>query len=479
MICKFILIILKYSRSLFALPLFLYFGLNLNLVKAQSFSVKGQGSIEALGSNTFRQPFYFWSNKLEQVNPLEQYNLFTHFNAEATFKLSNTNTQFFAGINTNLRKAGDIKVNLAEVYGGFQNKYARLTAGLFTDSVRMEGLSASNSNFLVGQNSLPHPRLRLGTNRFIPIGQGNFAIAGYYEDGVLNDHRVVRNARLHHKNLFFRHGTIDKLEFTWGIEHFSFWGGKPDGREQYPQKPINYIRAVLSLPSPHTDALGRKNVVGNQLGQYIFTFRKEFLHFNGTFQIAHMFEDFSGMAFVNYPDNIYTVYFEFKESRFMKKALAEFTYTLHQSGDDIDKKTGEYRHLNGRDNYFSHSGYASGFTYFGNFLGNPLFGPVRIINGYPHGPENNRFYAFHLGGMGNLHSQLEWKTKLTFSRNFGTYAAPYKPVRSQFFSFVSLTYQLPQLPLHFATSMAYDNGNLWTGERRKQAGVSFAAGYRF
>lgn len=448
-------------------------------VRAQNLSTSGFVSTEAYITEGSRQPFYFWTNHLGQVNTLDQYNLFTRFSTESKYTFKNPNRTLFAGIHGNFRKAGVVKFNLPEIYGGYQNRILSFTAGLFADSVRLDGLSSSNGNFLVGQNALPHPRIRIGTNQFIKLGKGNFAVAGFFEEGVLNDHRVVKNPMLHHKNLFFRHGSPARLEFTWGIEHFSFWSGLHPNKGQFPQKPIDYLRAVFSLPGEKEDAIGRKNVVGNQLGQYIFSFRKAFAHTDATLQLSHMFEDFSGMAFVNYPDNMVTLLLRFRESRFLQRFLAEYTYTLHQSGDDIDDETGEYKHLNGRDGYLGHSEYGSGFTYDGNWMGSPLFGPIRMVNGIPRGPENNRFYAVHLGGQGSLHRHLEWTSKVTWSRHFGRYGTPYKPTRDQVYSVFQLRYNMKKAPFSIDAAFAFDDGWLWEVSRTRQRGINFQAAYRF
>ena len=450
-----------------------------NHARAQRLSTSGSVAAETMGSNGDRQPFYFWTNQLGHVNTFYPYHLFTHIVAESQWKFNKNDRALFAGVNANFRKAGVVKFNLPEAYLGYRNRIAQVTTGLFADSVRLGGLSSTYGNFLVGQNSRPYPRVRLGTNRFVKLGKGNFAIAAFYEEGVLNDSRVVKNAMLHHKNLFFRHGSVERLEFTRGIEHFTFWSGRAPSGVNYPQKPADYLRAVLSLPGSDEDAIGRKNVVGNQLGQYIFTFRKRFERVDATAQVAHMFEDFSGMAFVNYPDNMVTLSLGFREGRFLKQILGEYTHTRHQSGDDIDNETGEYKHLNGRDGYLGHSEYNSGFIYDGQWMGSPLFGPVRMVNGIARGPENNRFYAVHLGGRGNLHPQLGWTAKATWSRNFGRYGLPYKPTRDQMYSIFMLQYTMKQLPFSIDAAFAFDDGWLWEVSRSRQKGVSLQAAYRF
>ena len=124
-----------------------------NTLRAQNLSFTGNASAEALISNTMPQPFYFWTNTLGQLSALEKVNFFTHLSASAVYRLPKETQSFFAGANINLKQTLNITFNYPELYGGLLVKYVVITAGLFADSVRMCGLSPSNSNFLITQNT--------------------------------------------------------------------------------------------------------------------------------------------------------------------------------------------------------------------------------------------------------------------------------------------------------------------------------------
>ncbi len=145
------------------------------ILSAQTFTVTGKASAEALISNSSRQPFYFWTNQLGQVSALEQYNFFTHLSVLSVYSLSKPAQSFFAGGNVNIKQANSTSFNVPEIYGGFSSNYFQITGGLFADSLRMCGLSPSNSNFLIGQNTAPQPRVRLGSNGFIQLGRKTLA----------------------------------------------------------------------------------------------------------------------------------------------------------------------------------------------------------------------------------------------------------------------------------------------------------------
>lgn len=457
--------------------LILSFGLVLpNTLVAQNLTAKGESSLETLLSNSERQPFYFWANQLGQVPAEEQYQLFTRVAASAVYQLPNQYRSFFGGINVNLRKAQSTALNLPELYGGFQSRYFQLTGGLFADSLEFDGLSPSNGNFMVTRNAPPHPRLRLGTNRFIRFWKSNFYVAALYEEGLLNDNRHVKKARLHHKNLYLRVGTPASLQLTAGLDHYIFWGGHT-ATEDYTPDLKDYIRTLFA-GSYYIERLDIMNTIGNQLGQYRLMVRKSFRAVSGTFHVSHIFEDPSGVNFMNYPDNIYTLLLTFKNSPRLKNVLLEYTHTKHQSGPATDPETGASRPSSG-DNYFSHSQYRSGFTYQGYFIGTPLFGPLRYTeNGMPNGPANNRFSAIHLGLSGNLFPSMEYKLMATHSQNLGRRSAPYEPVRNQFFSLASVRYTFPAHPNLYAEGQAaFDSGTLWTGNKMHEAGIGFKIGY--
>ena len=469
-----------YTQNYFTISFWLIFVFATIVPKtlpAQSISLTGKASAEALISNSTRQPFYFWANQLGQVSALEQVNFFTHLSVLSVYTLSKPSQSFFAGGNVNIKQTKSASFNIPEIYGGFSAKYFQITGGLFADSLRMYGMSPSNSNFFVTRNATPHPRVRLGSNGFLQLFQKNIFVAGIFEEGILNDKRFVHNARLHHKNLYLRLGSPQKTEFTVGLDHFVFWGGNTE-TESYHASLKEYIKTILG-GSYYSEHLGFRNTIGNHLGQYQVKFKKAFQNSTATIQISHIFEDASGIGWVNYPDNIYTLLIENK-NRLFSHLLFEYTYTRNQSGPATNPKTGKPRPVSG-DNYFSHSQYQSGLTYNGFFIGNPLFGPIMFTDdGISKGPENNQFSAVHAGFSGEILPALQYKLLVTHSQNYGRQSSKYDPVRNQFFSLLSLKYIfLKKQNMFLETNLAFDQGSLWTGSSANVAGLGVKVGVVF
>ena len=300
-------------------------------------------------------------------------------------------------------------------------------------------------------------------------------MAALYEEGVLKDQRAVSDARLHHKSMFVSMGNSSKLQVTAGLDHFVFYGGYT-AKEQFAVGFSDYLKAVFS-GKYYVDEAGYKNTVGNQLGQYQFILRKSFKKLDGTFQITHPIEDLSGVRLQNFPDNIYTLLLHFKKSKWIEKVLFEYTNTMQQSGNPANPNN----FGTGGDNYFSHSQYQSGYTYYGIIMGNPLFGPVKFTSdGIPKGPENNRFQDYHTGISGKLFPALEYKLMLTYSNNFGRYSPAYPEVRKQFFSLASFRYIFENPKNMFVeTRFAFDSGKLWSGNKTREPGLAFNVGVQF
>ena len=75
----------------------------------------------------------------------------------------------------------------------------------------------------------------------------------------------------------------------------------------------------------------------------------------------------------------------------------------------------------GRDNYYNHYIYQSGWTYRNKVIGNPLFSVGRSNIKDQIYIINNRIKSHHIGLLGYLNHQLRYKIFLTQSKNYGTY----------------------------------------------------------
>ncbi|OFZ54469.1 MAG: hypothetical protein A3D92_03205 [Bacteroidetes bacterium RIFCSPHIGHO2_02_FULL_44_7] len=91
-----------------------------NTLAGLTISATGKASMEAILSNSPRQPFYFWTNKLGQVPALEQYNFFTHLSATALYQLPKQSQSFFAGGIINLKQTQNITFIYPNFSEGFR-----------------------------------------------------------------------------------------------------------------------------------------------------------------------------------------------------------------------------------------------------------------------------------------------------------------------------------------------------------------------
>ncbi len=411
-------------------------------------------------------PFWFIHNQLGRYTETSAWQEFNEAFVQGDYVIS-PNLQLTYGADFGLRVSSEeVSPMIIQTYAGLIGKTFSFKAGSFADEVIMSGLSSGNGQLIRSANFRPYPKFRLSTTGFIPFlfAKQWFRFKAEYDEGLLTDERVVDRPHLHHKSLHLQFLPGATFRFSLGMEHYVFWGGTlPDGTK-LPDDLKAYFRYITGKSGSDeflmTDQL---NVAGNQLGAYLVTFEKELANLRVELRISHPFEDHSGMEFDNLKDNLYTLYVCRKNSGELFDAFVfEYLYTKNQSGP-IHRITGPKEdRVRGADSYFNHGVYQSGFTYRGSSMGTPLFSPVNIgTDGIVRGVSNNRVSAFHLGATGYLLPQkLKWKALLTFSRNFGTYGAPFLPPKNQINSLGELSWKSKNNHYEFSTQLAADYGKL-------------------
>ena len=334
-----------------------------------------------------------------------------------------------------------------QAFAGLSLKGWEIKGGLFYDEIRYAGLSTSNGIIGRSQNPRPHPTIRLSTMGYkpVPFLQNWLSFKGEYDEGLLNDDRYVEGAHLHHKSLYLKIEPASTWDINLGLEHFVMWGGTSpiDTIGELPGWD-HYFRYVLALPGNEDFIIyDQDNISGNQLGSYQLEVVKEFAKMKLTFYLSHPWEDNSGLNLHNWQDNILGLYLHLKkEKNWITDVLCEFT-NIQQ----------------GRDSYFNHYMYRSGFTYRQQMLGSPLFYPVIISNGISMGIQSDRFFAHHLGVNGNLSEYVKWKGLLTYIQHLGTYSATYEPVQNQFSGLFEVQYINPGFPVEIGMAAGIDAGN--------------------
>ena len=447
------------------------------LLNISVFAQQIQIESNTLAGTKQQLPFWLWANQLGRYDRTKEFIQNFAFNGEYSSNIgySDFNFSVVSGIDIFLGKNNSIR--FTELFGQLNWKSLQLKAGAFADAEKYNGLSASNGNLAITRNARPHPAIRIGFNRFVPITDG-FAVYGFYEEGLLNDERYVSDTRLHHKAFYFKIGNSQTLSFTGGLEHFVMWGGTHPEHGKLPGWDTYFDYVLGKSGGENALVTDQINVLGNQFGTYQAKIEREWNKLSSTLYISHPFDDRSGLELENYQDNLYGVFIEIKRPQpLVKGFLVEYYYTKDQSGPfhlvSQDDGTNSGR---GRDNYFNHGIYRSGATNEQFSMASPFFSPIIVEDGVSKGLESTRFSGFHLGADGWLSEEFQWKSMMSIMKHFGQYNSiggnAYNPARKQFSYLFALKWVPSSFPLTVGASIAADHGSQFdNGNNQSRLGM--------
>ena len=301
-------------------------------------------------------------------------------------------------------------------------------------------------------NALPVPKIQIGIPRFTPIGLTNgwVSVMGTFAHGWLGG-RYVRHAFMHQKSLFFR---IGKAQSTFraygGLNHDVVWGGvSPElvgtgvvASERLPASFRDYLLVVSGLRTgsqtlisfdPTLTDFDLTNRIGNHLGSLdlaldidlrrhsLYIYRQNPYDSGALFYLTSIADGLNGVRLRNNnPDALF------------QTILLEFLNTANQGGAEFVIDDPQRR---GKVNYFNNAQFRDGWAYRRMTIGTPFINPAYDANGrtsFGGYTLNNRVNAWHMGASGTLPLSAGWLkrgptylTKLSFSRNLGTYDTPF------------------------------------------------------
>ncbi|WP_163712940.1 capsule assembly Wzi family protein [Mangrovibacterium lignilyticum] len=423
----------------------------------------------ALARKGNQMPFWFTHNQLGKFKQQVGYQLLSDVNFTGTYSIGQdlnlvTGTELTAGYDVT-----GPRIQIIQAYLGLSNEWMKFTVGSRANELLFEGLSSSNGDIVESVNYRPVPKISLGTNRFqrLPILKkllkDRLSFKFIYEEGYLYDDRYIEHAMLHHDHIYFRYQIKTDFRVTAGINRYAFWGGTNRDGTKLPSDFESYLRTILCKSGDQKFGIGEQmNIAGNILGAYIISFEKSFANLEVEFRISHPFEDRSGLEMENWRDNLMTLFLKRKETgKLVDALLLEFMYTKHQSGRVHNVTGPKEERMRGRDNYFNHYIYRSGYTFNGFSMGTPLFAPLENPTAHRYGFANNRVCAWHMGAKGYLsYPRLSWKALLTYTRNFGTYDRPYLNRHDQWYSLGEISWNMSEQNFVISGQAGVDYGDL-------------------
>lgn len=451
------------QRVRILLILFVLWIIPLSNIFAQSVNLE----FNTLAGTNEQLPFWLWANQLGQFDPNSTSVQNLSLNAFHQQQLGNSDFNFETGLDLDLLLADENNIRFTQLFGGLSWKFLQMQVGAFPEKEVYAGLSTSNGNLAASRNARPHPRLRIGFNRFVPVFVDWFSVNGFYEEGLLNDDRYVEDAHLHRKALYLRLGKPEVIELTGGLEHFVMWGGTHPTYGELQGWDTYFDYVVGSEGNENSLMTDQENALGNGYGVYQIQIKKVWNKLHTTLYISHPFDDRSGLQLDNAVDNLWGLHFAFqKEQALISNLVFEFFNTKNQSGTYhlIPDENGVLQG-HGRDDYYNHGIYRSGATYNQVAMVSPLFAPVIIEDGISKGFESTRFIGFHIGADGSLAADWKWKGLLTYSNNFGKHdgqgGSTYAPSRKQGSVMGELSWSPGRKKYRISTSLAADHGSLY------------------
>lgn len=381
--------------------------------------------------------------------------------------------------------ADKAKILLVEAHAKVRYKAVELYIGRRREVTGLGDTTLSSGFYAVSGNALPIPKLQIGTVGFAPLHftRDYVAINAAYAHGWFNI-PYIQGVRLHQKHLYLR---VGKPTSTWkayaGVNHQVIWAGHADYLKQrpdiadengyFPSDWSYYKYVVLSYTPKEWESIPGYTYfdsyrVGNSVGSIDFGAELTTRHGQFMAYYQHVYEDVSGIVFLNMPDGLWGFRYVPNRSpstRFrLNRLTLEFLTTKNQSGPTFEIPGSKYQ---GADNYYNHSQYYQGWSYFGRTLGTPFLAPGQDFDpsyALPTGQfySNNRVNMWY-AGLQASYRQTAFLLRLSYSQNYGTYNEPFRSIRGQFSGLLSAQVPITRWPrTSLVTKLAVDNGGLFT-----------------
>lgn len=292
---------------------------------------------------------------------------------------------------------GTDTVHLLHLYGKMQYQGVRLNVGRFPETIGATRPTLSSGAMIVSRNAPPVTKIKLFTPDYldVPLTGGHIQVRGRWSDGMLSSDRTIERALLHQKTFYLKFN-VGPLSGSGGLIQNTIWGGEDQSSEL-----TDYLHLLVgSRAGTEQDP--------NTVASYDFAL--QYALEDWQLRVSRLFylEDAVSMRFRSPWDGMWGLSLHRTDGHgWIDDVLYEHINTIQQ-----DALPGAPR---GRADYYDHSDYESGWTYEGTVLGTPLF----VFDPVQGRITNNMVIAHHLGVSGAPTRRLEYKLRITYSRNYG------------------------------------------------------------
>ncbi len=341
----------------------------------------------------------------------------------------------------------------------------------------------SSGSFDVSGNALPIPKIEIGFPNYVPLPflDDAVAIKGTFAHGLFNV-PYIQHAFLHQKTLYLRFGrSRSAVQGQIGINHQVQWAGEADYlpyniavNGKLTSNFHDYLTGVVlgKIPDDYQNDrftnFDGANRIGNHLGSLDFALTLTRRSSSWLLYHQHPYEDASGTAWRNFPDGLYGLSWQNRSAPVTgewwhwRRVVGEVFAATNQSGPIFKSPTQTFT---GADNYYNHSQYIEGWSYFGQTIGTPFIVPgpdVTNANGSYFYFPYNRVMAYYTAFDALAGGRAAVQGRFSFSQNQGYYGGPNADRRlNQFSGMVRVSVPLRSLTNTVLTgAVAVDAGDL-------------------
>ena len=443
-------------------------------------------------------PFWFRANQYSTIpNQLPTLNLRASRHELRTFR-KNNDWKYGYGAAVVLNAGTKSNLVLPELYASLRYKIFELYAGRRKETFGLCDSTLNTGSYSWSGNALPMPKITLQVPEYtvVPYTKGWLQFKGSYAHGWFGENRFVSHNFLHQKTLYLRLGK-PQSQFKWyaGFNHQVQWGGLAnyDARavtndQKFPSDLLAYWYVISGSGGKigkvkKFSAFDSTNRVGNHLGTIdigleidlkrsrLFIYRQNIYEDGSLYYLNSINDGLNGISFTN-------LFATRQKGKFsVHKILFEYLNTTSQGGRDFGTTPGTL----GNDNYFNHQQFRDGWTYQGRVIGTPFvtnrfdskekFQGSDFHNGFENA-NNNRVQVYHVGVQGYFGKDIAFLSKISFSKNYGTYGFPYPTTPRQYSGLLQVMGKLPYLGgLQWTAATAWDYGGLYDDSFALRLGV--------
>jgi len=409
-------------------------------------------------------------------------------------------------------------------YGSLQFKIGKeaYTIGQYSEDL-------SSGSFFLSNNARPLPRIGMGFYKYtpVPIIDEYLEFKGLINFGIFNDDRSEFNGTnkpMYHEKILYIRSKGLPLNIHAGLNHSAQFGGTlPNGRKIE----TDLIATFLGRGGGEEET----NVAGAHFGLYDIGLNWTYRTHTLQFYFQKPFSDGSGKN-LRSKDKILGLLYNSSKMKIITNINYEYINTTHQSGkgtpdpivdgklifpyqiEDFDKYmlenfdtvtvgmtskefskylSNNYNYgydFGGRDDHYNNDLYNKGLSFHNQSIGTSLFltkQTMKLIDSDFNGLYDkyfisNRIEAHHFAFEGSFSKNLSYRTKFTYTNNYGSYAGAnkgrynwasiedpeyfdsyfFKDALRQTYTFFELKYTpFKDKGAQFSSSIAYDFGEIY------------------